>query len=133
MPRDAGAVVRIEGVARPLALVLGARDDADRLGFRVCLGGREYKPARGVVPGSSGAIEFFRLDMGVEGMGRTVMGASESGGDGGVASGWRISAFECGGVEAAVGEDRLVADVDASEIGERGRRASPARWLDTLR
>jgi hypothetical protein len=36
--REAGAVVRIEGVARPLALVLGL--DADMLGPRECLGAR---------------------------------------------------------------------------------------------
>ena len=120
-------------MARPLAAELGGRDDPDILGPRECRGAREYIPARGVVPGSCGTTEFFRLDMGVEGMSFVVIGASESGGDGGVVSGWRASAIECGGVEPAVGEERVVADVDASEIGERGRKTSPARWLDTLR
>ena len=114
-------------MARPLAAELGGRDDPDMLGPRECRGARAYIPARGVVPGSSGAIEFFRLGMGVAGTGFAVMGASESGGDGGVVSGCRTSAIECGGVEAAVGEESVVAVVDASDIGERGLKASPAR------
>lgn len=48
-------------------------------------------------------------------------------------SGWRESVFDCGGVEAAVGEESVVAVVEASEAGERGRNESPDRWLDTLR
>lgn len=71
--------------------------------------------------------------MGVAGTIFVVMGASESGGDGGVVSGWRMSAIECGGVEAAVGDESVVADVDASDTGERGRIASLAMWLVILR
>jgi hypothetical protein len=71
--------------------------------------------------------------MGVEGKGLVESGASDSGGDGGVMSGRRASGFDWGGVDAAVGEERVVADVDASEAGERGRNESPARWFDTLR
>jgi hypothetical protein len=80
-----------------------------------------------VAAGSFVAIEGFRLGMGVEGTGLAEMGASDSGGEGGVVSGRRLSAFECGGVEAAVGEERVVAEVDASETGERGLNASRER------
>jgi hypothetical protein len=61
------------------------------------------------------------------------MEASDKGGDGGVASGSTVSAFVRGGVDAAVGEERVVADVEASETGERGRRESPASRLEVLR
>ena len=103
------------------------------LGPLECRGGRdEYIPARGVALGSS-AIELLRKGIGVTGAGLVETGASDRGGDGGVASGRRASDFEWGGVEAAVGEDRVVAEVEASEAGDRGRNKSPARWLDTLR
>lgn len=65
--------------------------------------------------------------MGVAGIALVVGGASDKGGDGGVASGRRPSGFVRGGVDAAVGEDTVVADVEASEAGERGRNESPAR------
>jgi hypothetical protein len=67
-------------------------------------------------------------------MGLMARGASDSGGEGGVLSG-TVPSFEYGGVEAAVGEDRFVFVVEASDIGERGRsvRESLARWLETLR
>ena len=72
-------------------------------------------------------MEGFRLGMGVAGKGLAETGASDSGGEGGVVAGCRLSAFECGGVEAAVGEERVVAEVEASETGERGLSASPER------
>jgi hypothetical protein len=72
-------------------------------------------------------MDPFRLGIGVEGTGRVDSGASESGGDGGVLSGRSVSGFGRGGVEAAVGEERVVAVVDASEAGERGRNESPVR------
>ena len=113
----------MEGVAR----VAGA------LGPLECRGGRdEYIPARGVALGSS-ATELLRMGIGVTGAGLVESGASDKGGDGGVASGRRASGLEWGGVEAAVGEDNVVAEVEASETGERGLNESPARWLDTLR
>jgi hypothetical protein len=130
--RGAGAVVLIEGVARPLAPILG-RPAADTLGPRECLGGRDAcRLARGVAAGSS-AMDIFRLGIGVEGTSFEVGGASDKGGDGGVLSGRTAPIFERGGVEAVVGEERVVAEVDASEAGERGRNESPARWFDTLR
>jgi len=72
-------------------------------------------------------FEAFRVGIGVAGMGLVDTGASDNGGDGGVISGRRESDLVCGGVEAAVGDERVVADVDASEAGERGRNESPAR------
>jgi hypothetical protein len=102
------------------------------LGFRECLGRESYRPARGVAAGSC-AIDCLRLSIGVAGTGFVASGASDSGGEGGVVSGRRVSDLVRGGVEAVVGEERVVADVDASEAGERGRNASPARWFDTLR
>lgn len=46
-----------------------------------------------------------------------------------------VPASVYGGVEAAVGEDRLVLVVDASDMGERGRSVeeSFARWFETVR
>ena len=133
--RDAGtgAVVLIDGVVRPLTPVpaLGVADTLGPLEWR---GGREeYMPARGVAAGSIAAMEAFRLGIGVEGTRLVDSGASDSGGDGGVVSGRKASVLLCGGVEAAVGEDSVVADVEASDTGERGRNESPARWFDTLR
>lgn len=128
--RGAGAVVRIEGVARPLTL---GRDDADTLGPRECRGCLWYRPARGVAAGSIVATEGFRLGIGVDRMGLLDTGASESGGDGGVESGRKESVVDRGGVDATVGEESVVADVEASDTGERGRSASPAKWLETLR
>lgn len=78
-------------------------------------------------------MEALRLDMGVEGTRLVERGASDKGGDGGVASGRGASDLDWGGVEAAVGEESAVAEVEASDTGERGRSESPARWLDTLR
>jgi hypothetical protein len=69
----------------------------------------------------------FRLGIGVEGTGLEEIGASDNGGDGGVLSGRRVSGFTRGGVEAVVGDESVVAVVDASEAGERGRNESPAR------
>ena len=117
----------MEGVARPLTPVLGL-GAADTLGPRECRGGRDwYNPARGVAAVSSAAMEPLRIGMGVFGTGRVDSGASDNGGDGGVVSGRRASDFEWGGVEAAVGEDSVVAEVEASETGERGRNESLVR------
>lgn len=124
-PRCAGAVVLIDGVVRPLAPILGR--GAGMLGPRECLGARDCcGPGRGVAAGSR-AIDPFRLGIGVAGSGPDEGGASDRGGEGGVASGRRLSDLFRGGVDAAVGEERVVAVVDASEAGERGRNASPAR------
>lgn len=125
----AGAVVRIDGVARPLILAL---DVAATLGPLECRGGLWYRPARGVAAGSTAATEGLRLGIGVDGTVPADTGASDSGGEGGMESGRRESVAERGGV-ANVGEESVVADVDASETGERGRSASPAKWLETLR
>lgn len=128
----AGTVVRIDGVARPLGVAAGFIE-LEMLGPRECRGGlEEYMPGRGVAEGSS-AMEVFRFGIGVEGIGLAGMEASDRGGEGGVVSGGIESAFERGGVEAVVGEDSVVADVDVSETGERGRRESPASRLDVLR
>lgn len=128
----AGAIVRIEGVARPLGVAAGFIEFGI-LGPRECRGGRaEYMPGRGVAEGSN-AMELFRIGMGVEGTGFAAIEASDKGGEGGVASGSIESAFERGGVEAVVGEDSVVADVDVSETGERGRKESPASRFDVLR
>jgi len=123
--RGAGAVVLIEGVARPLVPMLGRA--AGMLGPREWRGSRGWCNAGRGVAAESLVVEVFRIGMGVEGIGRLETGASERGGDGGVTSGRRAPALVCGGVEAAVGEDKVVADVDASEAGERGRNESPAR------
>jgi hypothetical protein len=72
-------------------------------------------------------MDPLRLGIGVAGIGLVEGGASDKGGEGGVVSGRRESDFILGGVDAAVGEERVVADVDASEAGERGRSESPAR------
>ena len=78
------------------------------LGPRECrIGREEYVPALGVVPGSS-AMELRRKGIGVIGAGLDDNGASDRGGDGGVASGCTLSTLECGGVEAAVGETAVV-------------------------
>lgn len=131
-PLCPGAVVRIEGVARPLAL--GVLADIGMLGPRECRVGRdEYTPGRGVAEGSS-AIDFFRaVGMGVEGTALAVMEASESGGDGGVTSGRSASDLLCGGVEAVVGDESAVATVEVSDTGDRGRSASLAKRLEVLR
>jgi hypothetical protein len=116
-----GAVVRIEGVARPLEPVLA---DIEMLGPRECRGGRPwYRLGRGVVAGSY-AIDAFRTDMGVDGGPLTVADASDKGGDGGVASNRAVPAFELGGVEVVGDNDTVVAEVDVSETGERGRKES---------
>lgn len=107
----------------------------ETLGPRVCRG-RAKVPARGVAAGSRDAIEALRVGTGAwKGMGLMARGASESGGEGGVESGCRASDCIYGGVDAAVGEDRLVLVVEASDMGERGRsvRESFARWSETLR
>jgi hypothetical protein len=77
-------------------------------------------------------MDPLRLGIGVEGTVRVETGASDNGGDGGVVSDRGASLLR-GGVDAAVGEERVVAVVDASEAGERGRNESPARWFETLR
>jgi hypothetical protein len=59
------------------------------------------------------------------------MEATESGGDGGVLSTTDVSDFG-GGVDA-VGDDNVVADVDVSETGERGRKVSVDSRCDVLR
>ena len=56
--------------------------------------------------------------MGVDGTARVERGASDRGGDGGVVSGRRASGLEWGGVEAAVGEERFVAEVEVSDAGD---------------
>lgn len=92
-PFDAGAIVRIEGVARPLG-VAALFAETGMLGPRECRGGREeYNPGRGVAEGSS-AMEPFRVGIGVEGTGFEAIEASDSGGEGGVTSGRRDSVFE---------------------------------------
>jgi len=117
----AGAVVRIEGVARPLEPVL---TDMAMLGPRECRCGRPwYKLGRGVVAGSY-AIDPFRTDKGVAGGALTVTDASDKGGDGGVASGRAVPVFELGGVKAVGDDDSVVVEVDVSETGERGRKES---------
>ena len=124
----------IEGVRRPPALALGA-GNPDTLGPRVCRG-RTNVPALGVAAGSRDAIDAFLVGLGAwKGIGRIASGASDSGGEGGVESGRRASACQFGGVDAAVGEERFVLVVDASDMGERGRsvRESFARWSETLR
>lgn len=65
--------------------------------------------------------------MGVDGVinGRT--GASESGGEGGVACKVETSEFASGGVDT-VGEDTEVVEVAVSESGDGGRNASPSSW-----
>lgn len=116
-------MVRIEGVARPLVLPFA---DTGMLGPRECRGGRDwYAPGRGVVAGSR-AIDPFRRGTGVAGTVLALIEASDRGGDGGVASVRTVSDFECGGVDAVVGEEREVAEVAVSETGERGRRESEA-------
>jgi hypothetical protein len=121
----------MEGVLRPLA-ANGFFADTGMLGPRECRGARPwYKPGRGVADGSR-AIEVFRPGIGVLGIGFAVIEASDSGGEGGVASGSGVSGFVCGGVEA-VGDESVVTEVDASDAGERGRNASPARAFDVLR
>jgi hypothetical protein len=70
--------------------------------------------------------------MGVVGTGFAETEASDNGGDGGVASASAGSGCVRGGVDA-VGDDRVVADVDASDTGERGRNELLARILDVLR
>jgi hypothetical protein len=70
--------------------------------------------------------------MGVVGKGFAETEASDNGGDGGVASASAVSGCVRGGVEV-VGDERVVADVDASDTGERGRKESPASRLDVLR
>jgi hypothetical protein len=52
------------------------------------------------------------------------MDASDKGGDGGVASKCAVPTFELGGVEAVGDSDTVVAEVDVSETGERGRKES---------
>lgn len=129
-PFCAGAVVLIDGVARP---VVPDFADMGMLGPRECRGGRDwYMPGRGVVDGSS-AIEPFRAGIGVTGTALALTDASDKGGDGGVASVRTVSALECGGVEAVVGDDKVVAEVAVSERGERGRRFSAASNCEVLR
>jgi hypothetical protein len=86
LARGAGAVVLIEGVARPLGPTLC-------LAVAGTLGALEWRdvrvwcrPARGVADGSS-AIDGFLRGMGVDGRARVVGGASDRGGEGGVVSG----------------------------------------------
>jgi hypothetical protein len=124
----------MEGVARPLALgVAAGLTEVEILGPRECRGVREeYMPGRGVAEGSN-AIEVFLFGIGVAGTGFAAIEASDKGGEGGVASGRSDSAFERGGVEAVVGEDSVVADVDVSETGERARKDSPASRFEVLR
>ncbi len=125
--------MRIDGVARPPAVTEFLAADKGMLGPRECLGGRAwYKPGRGVTEAFA-AMELFRIGMGVIGEGLPVTETSDSGGDGGVASGSDVSGFVCGGVEAAVGDERPVADVDVSDTGERGRNVLPDSRLPVLR
>jgi hypothetical protein len=94
------------------------------LGPLECRGGRPwYKLGRGVVAGSY-AIDPFRTGIGVEGGALTVTDASDKGGDGGVASKCAVPTFELGGVDAVGESDTVVAEVDVSETGERGRKES---------
>ncbi len=123
-----------DGVRRGAALAPAA-GIPDTLGPRVCLG-RAKMPALGVAEGSRDASEAFLVGTGAaNGIGRMARGASDSGGEGGVESGSSPSACMYGGVDAAVGEDRFVFVVEASDMGERGRRVeeSFARWLETVR
>lgn len=68
-------------------------------------------------------MEPFRTGIGVDGVLLTVTEASDRGGDGGVASVRMVSGLEWGGVEV-VGEESVVAEVDVSDTGERGRKES---------
>lgn len=123
----------IEGVRRPPAPAPCA-GMPETLGPRPCRG-RGYAPGLGVAAGSREAIEAFLVGTGaLKGIGRTARGASDSGGEGGVVSA-NVPSFVCVGVEAAVSEDKAVLVVEASDIGERGRRVreSFARWFETLR
>ena len=59
----------------------------DTLGPRAWRGRATKVPALGVAAGSREAMEAFRVGMGtMNGMGRMVRGASDSGGEGGVLS-----------------------------------------------
>lgn len=77
-------------------------------------------------------MERLRTSDGVEGTVFAVAEVSESGGDGGVASGIDVSDFSGGGVEV-VGEESVVAEVDVSERGERGRSVSVDRKCEVFR
>lgn len=89
-------------------------------------------PGLGVVAGSS-AIDPLRRGTGVDGIVLAFIEASDSGGDGGVALVRNVAGFECGGVDAAVGEERDVTDVAESDTGERGRSESAAMSWEVLR
>lgn len=71
-------------------------------------------------------IEGVRCSFGsgVDGVMSGRMGASESGGEGGVACSVETSEFASGGVDI-VGDDTSVVDVAVSESGDGGRSASP--------
>jgi hypothetical protein len=87
-------VVLIEGVARPLG-VAALLKAADMLGPREWRGPLdEYMPGLGVTEGSRAREPFRFVDMGVESTGFAAREASDSGGDGGVASGFRAPDFE---------------------------------------
>lgn len=123
-----------DGVRRPPAAAPAA-GIPETLGPRVCRG-RARTPALGVAAGSRDAIDAFLVGKGaMNGIGRMASGASDSGGDGGVESGFKVSACIYGGVDAAVGDERLVLVVEASDMGERGRSVeeSLARWFETVR
>lgn len=68
-------------------------------------------------------MDPFRTGIGVEGVVLTVTDASDRGGDGGVTSVCMVSGLEWGGVEV-VGDESVVAEVDVSDTGERGRKES---------
>lgn len=68
-------------------------------------------------------MEPFLVGKGVDGTLFAGADVSDSGGDGGVWSVSVVSAFEGGGVDV-VGEDNVVAEVEVSETGERGRKVS---------
>jgi len=108
----------------------GGRDVVGMEGPRECLGGRIalWLGLRIDVEAAAG----WPFGNGVEGATKVWAGASERGGDGGVACSVGVSDLARGGVDV-VGHDVDVAEVAVSESGEGGRRTSPSsceglRW-----
>lgn len=81
----------------------------------------------------SSAIDPLRRGTGVDGIVLPVIDASDSGGDGGVALVRTVAGFECGGVDAAVGDESEVTDTVESDTGDRGRSESAAINWEVLR
>jgi hypothetical protein len=110
-----GAGVRVDGVAVGID------------GPLECRGGR--KPdGRGVVVEVSDLVFDINGVIGVNAF-FAPPDASEIGGDGGEVCSVDVSDFEGGGVHTD-GDEFVVADVEASDIGERGRIVSAVTGLD---